>query len=359
MNTHLQTRVRQPLGLIEVIDRSEAAIELYPDMQFVQDELGILWRADSGVSGSPQYGGGYSLFTRVWLGLAPPTANEPGYCSVVGEVFETGIPLADAMQARIRPVWLLDEVHDYILPRLLRNVANLKDIYCPYVDRADVAANPRRHDPHYQLLIWPQDELMEDVNRLHNGITCYPLEEDLNDSQCRQRWPWFKSRDHTIPAVFPPYKEDKERLYGVVNALQSERTEDGSEMFGVNKTYCERWLNTPWQTPHMAVAMVCAAFQRWDWVERINVDAIHDGYPIPTEEEDREEYLKAMEEDEEMAAILYSCSGHAERSAIEAAGMDGYRRLLGLPARETPWGDSGPDRGGDEAEEGYGVVVPV
>lgn len=356
MNTNIQARVRQPLGLIEVIDRCPSALEAYPDTRFLCDQHGLFVRAsDQGADGEEVIGGGYSLFTRIWLGLAPPTGREPGYCAVVGEVFETGMARDLALQAKLRPVFVLDECHDYLMPRLLKHVADLKDIYCPYVDRYDKATDPRRHDPFYQLLIWPQDELLEDVQRQHYGITCYPYEEDLSDEQAKRRWPGFRSRHHVLPAIFPPYKEDPERLYAVVDALQNEKNEAGVEMFGAHRI-CAAWHEGHWQTPHMAVAMVCAAFQRWDWTERVNLDAINDGYPIPTEEEDTADYLQMLEQDAEWEAFLWSCSDPQVRTVVEEHGLVGYRRLLGYPDAPVPQEREDRER---EEREPVGLVVPI
>ena len=358
MNTHVQTRIRQPLGLIEVIDRNPQAVEQYPDTTFLRDHHGLLQRTDGGAMGEEVKGGVYSLFTRIWLGLAPPTGREPGYGAVVGEVYETGLPRGEALQARLRPVFLLDECHDFLMPRLLRSVTNLKDIWCPYLDRADLAEERRRHDPYYQILVWPQDELLEDVNRPHHGLSCYPYEEDLSDSQCKQRWPHFCSRNHVVGAVFPPYKEDPERLHAVVDALQAEKTDTGLEMFGVHHL-CKAWSEGQWKTPHMAVSMVCAAFQRWDWAERVNPDAISDGYPTPTIEEDEEAYYEALLADEEGEAVLYSCLGAYDRSVLEAGGMDAYRRLIGVEARRAPWEGRERASADDEQPEETRWIVPM
>lgn len=361
MNNSVQTRVRQPLGLIEVIDRSEPAMEAHPDTEFIRDGHGLLYRGSANVAGEIVRGGAYSLFTRIWLGLSPPTGREPGYCAVVGEVWESGLDRFESLQARLRPVFLLDEVSDYILPRLLRNVANLKDIYCPYVDRSDLASERRRHDPFYQLLIWPQEELLEDVQKQHHGITCYPYEDDLNDSQCKQRWPWFRSRYHVIPAVFPPYKEDPERLYALVDALMGEKTDQGLEMFGAHEL-CKEWATGQHQTPHKAVSMVAAAFQRWDWSERVNVEALERDYPLPDEEEEWEEWMERTQADEEIEAVLYTVMDGPARSAIEQEGMRGYRRLIGLPEDPSPAERDERERADWPGAEGAArreIVVPM
>lgn len=356
MNGSVQSRIKQPLGLIEIIDRSEAAIAAYPETPFVRDEVGIIHRVSQQTAGTAIYGGIYSLFTRMWLGLQPPTGSDPGYCGVVGEVYEVDIPIADVLSDRVRPIFLLDEAVDHILPRLLRAAANLKDIYCPrIIEWSELDSKSDRHDPYYQLLIPAQEDLQEDLKRLHHGISGYP--PDLSEDQCKKRWPWFKTKNHIASPMNPPYKEDPERLMALIGAMQQEKTDTGQEMFGVNATYAKGWHSTQWQTPHMAVAMVAAAYQRWDWTERVNLDVLHDGYPMPTEEEEDEERRQALEEDAAAEVVLYSLSGKAEQSAIEAEGMDGYRRLLGLPK------DPEPQEGGDADEDGDveigGMVVPI
>lgn len=354
MNEHIQTRVRQPLGLIEVVDRNPKALEEHPDTPFVRDEHGIYHYVGSSAKrvpdGTPVKGGSYSLFTRVWLALAPPVRREPGYVAVVGEVYETGLLQRELLQARLRPTFLLDEYSDVLMPRLLTQAANLKDVYCPYVDRADLAANPRRHDPHYQMLIWPQEELLEDVQKQHYGLTCYPYPEDFDDSQCELRWPYFRSRHHVVPAVFPPYKEDPERLYAIADAMMREKTPAGLEMFGVHAV-CRHWHEGQHQTPHMAVAMVMAAMQRYDWSERVNPDVLGDYEHDLTDEELWEEMEYEREEIERMLNALVS-----PRDAItecERRGFQHYRTLI--PGMADP--QSGRLMERETGEQG--IVVPT
>ena len=355
MNEKIQSRVKQPLGLIEIIDRSEAAIEQYPDTPFVTDEVGILHKVTARGIGTPAPGGIYSLFTRMWLGLAPPTGSDPGYCGVVGEVYETDVPRIEVLSDRVRPIFILDEAVDHILPRLLRKVATLKDLYCPpIVERPELESKVNRHDPYYQLLIPDQADLIADLHRLHHGISGYP--PDLSEDQCRKRWPFFKSQNHIASPMHPPYKEDPERLLALIGALQNEKTDTGQEMFGVNADFAAGWHSTQWQTPHMAVAMVAAAYQRWDWTERVNIDVLHDGYAIPSKEEEEEERRQALEEDRESEVQMYTLLGKSDQSTIEAEGMAGYRRTLGWPEEPVPGEDKDGDEDGLDPEE---LVVPV
>ena len=81
---YVQARIRQPLGLVEIIDRSPGAIKKNPETVFVQDATGVLlFRND--LQGPKVQDGARSLYTRVWMGLMPPQQREPGYVAVVGE----------------------------------------------------------------------------------------------------------------------------------------------------------------------------------------------------------------------------------------------------------------------------------
>jgi len=319
---HIQVRLHQPFGLIALVDRSPAALELYPNTPFRRDAAGLRLTGSSGQV--DERGGSVTLFTRIWLGLAPPTGREPGYCAVVGELFESELSPDDAVRPKLRPIFLLDEAYDILLPRLLLKVAHLKDIYLPYIDREDLAmGNPHRHDPDHRLYVWPQEELYEDVVKWNYGICSYPDEEDLPDHQAKVRWPYFQSRNHVVPALLPPYKEDPDRLLATMGALMEEKTESGREMFG-HHAICTAWSQEAWQTPQRATAMVAAAFSRFEWSERIDPSAAHDGYPVPTEEEERIEMLNEREALRTREALCYAILGSNAKALIERDGINGY-----------------------------------
>ena len=323
---YVQARSRQPLGLVELIDRSPGAIERHPETVFVQDATGVLlFRND--LQGPKVQGGARSLYTRVWMGLMPPQQREPGYVAVVGEEYEAHLPRFDRLSAHLRPMWILDEAHDVLVPRLLKKAADLKDLYLPYLDRADLASNPRRTDADFRLVCWPENELWEDIQRPTYGLCVPPSEDDLSDTACKARWSYWQARDHVVPPVLPPYKQDPERLHAILDALMASRTPDGREMFNAHRC-CTVWAEEQWQTPHLAVAMAVAALQRWDWSERINPDLAEDDYPTPTEEEEEEERRasEAYTEAEEVA--LYMASSAADMAIIETQGLEAYRRII-------------------------------
>ena len=128
-----------------------------------------------------------------------------------------------------------------------------------------------------------------------------------------------------MPALFPPYKEDPERLRATLNAIMGERTEQGQEMWGAHRC-CTDWIASTWETPQMATSMVAAAFQRYEWSERIDPDKVHDGYPLPTEEEERQEDLERSRILQSREALLYSILGSDARSVIEMSGIEAYLR---------------------------------
>uniref|UniRef100_A0A6M3KKD4 Uncharacterized protein n=1 Tax=viral metagenome TaxID=1070528 RepID=A0A6M3KKD4_9ZZZZ len=328
---YVQTRVRQPLGLIEVIDRSPAAVEEHPEAVFVRAQGGrLIYRGDvDDLQGPTVQGGVRSLYTRVWMGLVPPNKREPAYCCVVGEEYEAHLPKNDRISAHLRPVWLLDEAHDMLVPRLLSRAASLKDLYLPYIDRFDLSGNLRRTDPDFRLLVWPEAELMEDILKPHYNLCVPPAAEDVNDSECRRRWPYWQARDHVVPPTMPPYKEDPERLHAIMDALMAPemKTPDGREMFG-HLPHCQVWSQGQWQTPHLCVAMVVAALQRYDWSERIDPELADEDYAAPLEEEEEEERRAMAQYTEQEEAELYMALGPAHMALIESHGLDNYRKMM-------------------------------
>ena len=262
--------------MVEVIDRSPGAVELYPQSRFGIDSRGYyryLQDRPNSYPGAVVKGGSFSLYTRVWMGVWPPRRSEPGYCAVVGEQWD------GKFSSRDRPYTLLDEgvgletgPSEALLPDLFDAVCALKDIY--KVDSIYVPPN--------------EPQFLSDLQRTRWGICSYPPEDEVSERELREVHPFFVSRGRIGPPIEAPYADDEEQVFRTMQALLSRNK------IQVNQV-CQIFLEDRYRAPFLASALATNAMQSVDWNERLGDQIDYDGYPMepPTEEEEehREDWM--------------------------------------------------------------------
>lgn len=285
-------RSRDP-ELHRVIDRSPAAIAARPDLRYGVTDIGR-WELPRPGKVYPDYvqGGTMTLYTRIWLGVAPPKGADPGYCAVLGEVFD------GQYRAKQRALYLLDEAcclegdpGSAILPDFFAAIAAAKDIYL---------AN--------HLYLPPQSEqFLIDLQRPQWGITGY---EDLQEDELRRDFPFFRHLGVIASPLLAPYGDDEEYGRRHVDALLQRGLLRHHEI-------CTVFKSRAYQTPHRALALVALAMQAWNWNTVIGEREPKDGYPLPKIEEEEEEAEQAQEALESHMARLLALSVPGIRPHLE------------------------------------------
>lgn len=296
---HIQVRLRKRSGLLEVIDRSPSAVAQRPDALFGVDDRGQ-WTLPARSRHAARFvqGGVWSLYTRLWMAIAPPEGTDPGYACVVGERYSGQI---HAIQ---RPLYLLDETASALLPDLFLGAAALKDLYL---------ADRLFYDPR-------NERFAADLQRSRWGLCAYPQEAEWPDVELRKLHPHYANRDRIVSPCEPPYVPDDDWGRVQVDALLAKG------LLG-HHPCTEVFANEPYRTPHRALSMVVMALQAFDWGDRLEAIVRYDGYEQPEEAEARE-----RDEDGEAtaraAALLYAVGDQDMRTRV-------------LEARQGPYEDDG------------------
>lgn len=291
VRSYVQARPRGEPELVEVFDRSPSAIASQPDTEYIVDTRGYWHKQRPGLARKnwkTVRGGTFVNYTRVWMAATPPSGLEPGYACVVGEVFD------GALRSQERPLYLLDEASDVILPRLFNKIAALKDIYRPS-----------------QLYVDPKHEqFRSDLIKMRWGIAGYPAEDEVRDDELRAQHPHFVSRERIASPVDPPYKEDDEWGFLVVDTLFSEGRLTHHEC-------CEVFAESQFQSPHRALAIVCLSMMSYEWTEQLNDMRDMDGYESVDDEMDEDAVDELEVANSKVVSMLYMVGDQMDRRSIE------------------------------------------
>jgi len=332
--SYVQVRRQTNPELVEVIERSLGALEAYPDTVFWREPSGRLWLhegADPVPHGDPVQGGSYALYTRIYLGVTPPTGHEPGYCAVVGELFD------DSFEPHQRPLFALDEGVCFpdvdpsmaLVPDLLEATCALKDIYLPAHEREGSSGlgGDRR------LILNPgHAQFLEELRKTQHGICAYPEEEDVPDGRMAERFPFFASRDRIAPLYEPPYREDEDYGLKVVEAMMSRTDRKGRPMLR-HHACCEVLRTSQYRTPLRALSLCCLSLQTYDWTEALEGRFDYDGYERDDEKERPESGARNAERrrDALLMGLLYQASDTRDRAVLEKEGLKAYLKAVGVP----------------------------
>jgi hypothetical protein len=328
--------------LVEVIDRNPAAIDEYPDTRFWVDPYGNMRPLDSEevhTSGHVIKGGSYTLYTRIFMGIVPLAGHEPGYCAVVGELFD------GSFEPQVRPLFVLDEGVCWpdvdpsmaLMPDLMEATCALKDIYLPLQERDSSSAlgGDRRliYSPGHVLFL-------EELRKHRHGITSYPDDLEVTDERLKERMPFFKSRDRVAPLFESPYREDEDYGIKVVEAMLVRSDRDGNPMLRRHEC-CSVLRDGQYRTPLKALALCCLTFQTYEWTEVLEGRWDYDGYPIEDEDVDQQTSMERKAEQEHLKMLhgaLYMGAAAHHRAGLEKKADDVYKGLVGLmkPREEAP-----------------------
>jgi hypothetical protein len=307
LKSYVQTRRRRKSGLLEVIDRSPAAIEQSPDTVY-----GVTPRGHVSIDANlPQtvQGGVATLYTRLWMVMSPPSQGDAGWAGVLGEVFGGNWRMQE------RPLFLLDEVSEVLLPKLFRGAAMLKDIYCTDM-----------------LYVDPANEMFaRDLTRSRWGLCSY--DSDYDDDELVLRHPFFASRDRIAGPVDPPYKPDV--AWG--KQLISELFETG--MLSHHATACPVFETGHQNSPHIALAIGVMAMQAYDWSDRFDGVDMDDGYM--EEEPSDAEKAQMQRSIESMTNVLWMTGDAGARTELDRSEHNRFEDMVAVV--EKPQGSYAKD----------------
>lgn len=260
-------------------------------------------------------GGPAEYYTRVWMAVVPPVADEPGYVGVLGELYDN-----DKRQ-KARPKVLLDEgqaldpkdfdagvVDAYrdsffvdledkegsvisvakrdnpTLDDLRMACIALKDLYLLGADDGALCLAPPNNNPFLGYM------------RGTEGLTLYS--PDVGEHQYKEWFPTFTSTGWTLSITDEiPMGDDEEYGKQLIESLLAR------DELRINE-HCNLFQNSRLKHPVRAVGLMCAAMQVWDYSFRIREIQETDGYESLGEAEDREDQMRE-EVSEEMATIFW------------------------------------------------------
>jgi len=339
--------------LVVVIDRSPGAIELNPDTRFAIDAYGrmrLLEPKQQAKRGSLVVGGSFTAYTRIYMGIVPPTGHEPGYVAVVGELFD------GTYEPKHRSLFVIDEgvcfpnidPSDALLSDLMKATSALKDLYMPGTDIDESTDNMTAEELELldmtnrssasglggdrRLIMSAGHPLfLEEVRKFQHGICSYPDEEDLPLGRTKARYPFFVSRDRIAPLYEPPWMEDEEYGMKTVTTMMNRVDEETEKKMLRHHECCTVLSSGQYKTPLRAVAMCCLSLQTYDWTEALEGRFDYDGYPTDQDEEEvtSRERVITNKRSKYIDGLIYLASDRMDRQIIEREGIKGFLRAIG------------------------------
>lgn len=333
--SYVQARRETNPELVQIIDRSPGAVQEYPDTRFWKDGSGRLRLLEDGQPpprGAVILGGSYTLYTRIYLGLTPPVGHEPGYCAVVGELFD------QTFEPRARPLLVLDEGSCFpdvdpsmaLIPDLMEAACALKDLYLPAHERegSDGLGGDRR------MIVNPgHKQFLEELRKVQHGLCGYVDEEDMPDGEIKKRFPFFASRDRIAPLYEPPYKEDEDYGIKAVEAMANREDHEGRPMLRHHRC-CSIFAGGQYRTPLRAVALCVLSLQTYQWTEALEGRFDYDGYEREDEEKAKRrsgrERRAEAKRNMMLEGILYMASDLRDRALLARSGREAYLKAAGI-----------------------------